>query len=272
MTTDNEKQQPQQQQQGEKNDGSPATMRDAGDEHPDPPESVPVPPFGGPRHHHRHHHHHHGFRGRGGRCGRGGGGPGMRGPHGPHGHHHHGPPPPYAPGAGGFPFSFGPMMHAFAQSPFGHNLRDYLNRAAGAGDNDDNNNNNNDDVESFTPPVDVFRTPGGWVLHIAVPGAKKDDIGVNWDTDKAVLSVSGVVHRPGDEVFLEGLVSGERRVGLFRRDVKLPPPGAEAATNGRERDEVDVDNISARMEDGILVVVVPMVEREWTEVRKVDIE
>ncbi len=226
-------------------------------EHPDPPEGVPD----SPPHHRRHGP---GFRGR-----RGGGGRG----HGHH-HHHHGPAPYYGPGhhgpgphqgpgpqGHGFPWNFGPMMQAV-----GDGLRDYIDRARG-GTQDEGAD------DSFAPPVDVFRTPAGWVLHIALPGTRKEDVGLQWDADRAVISVSGVVHRPGDEDFLAGLVTSERRIGLFTRDVKLPPAGAAAQTSERgEKDEVDAEGISARMEDGVLIVHVPLVEREWTEVRKVDIQ
>ena len=133
------------------------------------------------------------------------------------------------------------------------------------------NQDSDQDGDHFAPPVDVFRTDGGWVLHLAVPGAKKEDLGVHWDAEKSTLFVSGVVHRPGDEAFLQGLVSGERKVGLFKREVKLPPVGAQAEQRG-ERDEIDDTGITAKLEDGVLVVSVPVVEREWTEVRKVDIE
>lgn len=156
-------------------------------------------------------------------------------------------------------------------------MREYLERAQNAtgndttndraaAENEESNDSSDEDVESFAPPVDIFETATSWVLHVAVPGAKKEDVGVNWDADKSVLGVSGVVYRPGDEAFLQGLVSGERRVGLFARDVRLPPEGSET------KDEVESEGIAAKMEDGVLVVTVPKVEKEWTEVRKVDIE
>jgi len=122
-----------------------------------------------------------------------------------------------------------------------------------------------EDGKDFTPAIDTFNTPSAWVLHIALPGAKKEDVGVNWDADKHVLNVAGVVYRGGDEEFLKTLANGERSVGVFERSVKL---GGEKAGE----DEVDSDNITAKMEDGVLVVTVPKVEKEWTEVKKVDIE
>ncbi|KAM7187150.1 HSP20-like chaperone [Rhypophila sp. PSN 637] len=124
----------------------------------------------------------------------------------------------------------------------------------------------------FVPPVDIFNTANNWTLHVSVPGAKKEDVNVHWDADRSTLAISGLVYRPGDEEFLNTLVAAERRVGLFERKVQLPPPGGVSRDEDGEKEEVDADNITARMEDGILVVVVPKVEKEWTEVKKVDIE
>ncbi|KAG8164772.1 hypothetical protein KVR01_005047 [Diaporthe batatas] len=171
-----------------------------------------------------------------------------------HGRRHRG-------GGSGAPLDLGPWAAAFAGHPFAQRMREFLERA-------NNNNNNNDDDGSFTPPVDLFEQPDRWVLHLALPGAKKEDVGVNWDADRSVLSVSGVVHRPGDEDFISGMVSGERSVGLFSREVGLPPAGQD---KGDSKEEVNAEGIVAKMEDGVLVVTVPKVERGWTEVRKVDI-
>ena len=99
-----------------------------------------------------------------------------------------------------------------------------------------------------------------------LPGTKKEDIGVDWDADKGMLKISGVVHRPGDEEFLQSLTMGERTVGLFNRTVKLPPEGTD------EKDQIDGNDISAKLDSGVLVVTVPKVEREWTEILRVDID
>jgi HSP20 family protein len=117
---------------------------------------------------------------------------------------------------------------------------------------------------TFVPPVDVFSTENSYILHVALPGAKKEDVGVNWDSDKSLLNVAGVVHRQGDEEFLKSLTKSERKVGVFDRSIKLPP-GSE------EKEEVDGEAITAKLDDGVLVVVVPKVEKEWTEVKKVNI-
>ncbi|KAK3394815.1 HSP20-like chaperone [Podospora didyma] len=178
-------------------------------------------------------------------------------------------------------------MGTFANHPSVQHIRTFVETARaqaqgysgprGAADNQHNDNtdtSNNDDADSFSPPVDIFDTQNNWTIHVSVPGAKRDDIGVTWDADKSILSISGVVYRPGDEEFLGSLLSGERKVGLFERKIQLPPPAAAGANSasGGEKEEVDGDHITAKMEDGILILVVPKAEKEWTEVKRVDIE
>jgi len=123
--------------------------------------------------------------------------------------------------------------------------------------------------EAFSPALDVFSTPTSYVLHVALPGAKKEDVGVNWDAERGEVSVAGVVYRAGDEAFLAGLRSAERRVGAFQRTIRLPLRGeAERGV------EVDGEDVAARLEDGVLVITVGKREREekGREVRKVNIE
>jgi HSP20 family protein len=159
--------------------------------------------------------------------------------------------------------------HPIGQQPWAQALRSYAEQAGFGGDaqrsgetlvpEDDENEN------SFIPPVDIFSTETAYILHIALPGAKKEDVGVNWDSDKGVLNLAGVVYRQGDEEFLKTLSKSERKVGVFERSIKLPP-GEE------EKEEVDSDAITAKLEDGVLVVTVPKVEKDWTEVKRVDIQ
>ena len=96
-------------------------------------------------------------------------------------------------------------------------------------------------------------------------GRKKEDVGVNWDADRSELNVAGVIYRPGDEEFLKTLALDERKVGVFERKVRLGSRQAPAA-------QVESEGISARMEDGILMITIPKVDKDFVEVRKVDIE
>lgn len=187
------------------------------------------------------------------------------------------------------PFDLRSMMGALANHPYAHHLRTFLERAQQQ-QNPPNNNNraahqqgtpysddDDDDMATITPPLDLYDQPGQWVLHLAMPGAHKQDTAVHWDADRSVLAVSGVVYRPGDEDFQATLVTGERRVGLLAREVRLPPPhhntsGGVGESSEASKEDVDPEGIVAKMEDGILVVTVPKVEKDWTDVKKVEIE
>jgi len=205
----------------------------------------------GSPHAHAHHGPHHGP----GRHGRRGcwGGPG----------HNRGPPPFAMPGAGGFDLSA--LIESLSAHPIAQAFSTYAQQATGNRSGETLVPEENDAENSFTPPIDVFSTPASYILHVALPGAKKEDVGVNWDVEKGVLNLAGVVYRQGDEAFLKTLSQSERKVGVFERTIKLPP-GTE------EKEEVDGDAITAKLEDGVLIVTVPKVEKEWTEVKKVDIE
>jgi HSP20 family molecular chaperone IbpA len=125
-------------------------------------------------------------------------------------------------------------------------------------------NKDNKEAGDFTPEADVFDTDAAFVVHIALPGAKKEDVGVNWDTEKSELSVAGVIYRPGDEAFLKTLALDERKVGPFERKIRLGTRANPA--------QIDADGISAKLEDGVLRVEVPKMDSGFVEVRKVDIE
>lgn len=152
----------------------------------------------------------------------------------------------------GFPGHYG--------GPFGtHPFAQFLSSQLGS-----QSTNTEDDSKDFQPPVDVFVTPSSYHVHVSLPGAKKEDVGVNYNADKSELSIAGVVYRPGDEEFLKNLDLAERKVGVFDRKVKLG--------NERNPAEVDAEAITAKMEDGVLRVEIPKVEKDYVEVKKVDIE
>lgn len=161
----------------------------------------------------------------------------------------------------------GPTPSPFDPSTLGglfDHLREFVEQVSSSTDTD----SSSESPDAFTPPLDLFETDAEYVLHLALPGAKKEDVGVDWDAEKGQLRAAGVVHRPGDEEFLKGLRTSERKVGMFERIVKLPPGGED-----KKKEEIDGEAIVAKMEDGVLVIRVPKVEKEeWTEIRKIDIE
>ena len=126
------------------------------------------------------------------------------------------------------------------------------------------NNESSTGGKDFSPDADIFDTADAFVVHVSLPGAKKEDVGVNWNADSSELSIAGVIYRPGDEEFLKTLAVDERKVGVFERKIKLGSQQAPA--------QVESDGIGAKMVDGILVVTIPKTEKDFVEVKKVDIQ
>lgn len=112
----------------------------------------------------------------------------------------------------------GPSFGRFNMGP----LSDFIQAQFVGNDNVGNESHkktsSNDD---FQPEADVFDTESAFVIHVSLPGAKKEDVGVSWDADKNELSVAGVIYRPGDEDFLKTLALNDRKVGAFERKIRL---------------------------------------------------
>jgi len=109
---------------------------------------------------------------------------------------------------------------------------------------------------NFEPRADIFENKDLYTIHLSLPGAKKSDLGVDYDGENSVLRVTGVVHRPDvDERMLKDLVvdGRKRETGVFEKAIRL----------GTKRDpaNIDVAGISAKMTDGVLVVKIPKVEK-----------
>ncbi|KAF4123943.1 HSP20 family protein [Geosmithia morbida] len=222
-------------------------------------------------HHHPHHH-------------RGGPGPGHGpgnayslidthahgGPHGgPHGSHHYPPPPPPPPpaaaaaGAGaGLELSsldMGTLLRTLGSHPV---LQQFIGQYMNPGGDAREVSGSGSGSGGLTPPVDIFDTPDAVILHFSLPGTRKNAVDVVWDPDARQVRIVGEVRRPGDEDLVASLQGiGERQVGPFDRRVQLP--GTEA---------LDGDAITARMEDGVLMITVPKVEKPWCELRRIDVE
>ena len=93
------------------------------------------------------------------------------------------------------------------------------------------------------------------MIHLSLPGAKKEDLGVDWDGENSTLRIGGVVHRPGvDETTLKLLAVDGRKgeVGVFEKKIHLGTRSDPA--------NIDIAGITAKMTDGVLVVKVPKVE------------
>lgn len=99
------------------------------------------------------------------------------------------------------------------------------------------------DVALWSPPVDIEETEDSWIVEAEVPGAKRDDIDIQFNEGE--LLITGEIK----ERERKGLLRRQtRRVGRFEYRVRLPRPA-------------DPDKVDASLEDGVLKVAVPKAEQ-----------
>ncbi len=109
-----------------------------------------------------------------------------------------------------------------------------------------------EEVRRIVPPVDIYETDNDVILVADVPGVTKK--GLKLDIDKDELTISGTFaeHNGDGKRLVDELVYGE-----YRRTFTLG-------------DTVDREKIAARLEDGILTLTLPKIER--VKPRKIAIE
>lgn len=89
-----------------------------------------------------------------------------------------------------------------------------------------------------------------------VPGFKKEDIKIS--IDELILTVVAEKHEEAESADKE-VITCERCDGRCERHVRLS-------------DDVDVDKITAKVEDGVLVITVPRKERPEKDIKTIDIQ
>lgn len=104
------------------------------------------------------------------------------------------------------------------------------------------------------PRYDFVETPEAYLLVFDLPGVKRDEISVTTEGEDVVLS--GDRSRPewGEDAAVR---RSERPYGGFRRALRMPA-------------DVRIDDIKARLEEGVLTVTLP--RHTEPSARKVDIE
>ncbi len=116
-------------------------------------------------------------------------------------------------------------------------------------------------VRNFTPVAsvrypryDFVETPEAYLVVFDLPGVKRDEISVTTEGEDVVLT--GERSRPewGEGAAVR---RSERPYGGFRRALRLPA-------------DVRIDEIKARLEEGVLIVTLP--RHTEPSARKVDIE
>lgn len=95
----------------------------------------------------------------------------------------------------------------------------------------------------WRPMADIEETPDAYVVDIDLPAVKREDVSV--EVSPGELAVTGEIKERERTGFLR---SRTRRTGRFDYRVSLPS-------------DVDADNVTATLADGVLTVRVPKTER-----------
>ena len=100
---------------------------------------------------------------------------------------------------------------------------------------------NNEGVTAFVPTVNTREGEFAYHVDVDLPGVKKEDIKV--DLNKGILTISGE-RKTKEEVKQEDYYKIETYFGKFSRSFTLP-------------DNVDIENIEAKTDNGVLEIVIP---------------
>ena len=100
---------------------------------------------------------------------------------------------------------------------------------------------NNEGVTAFVPTVNTREGEFAYHVDVDLPGVKKEDIKV--DLNKGILTISGE-RKTKEEVKQEDYYKIETYFGRFSRSFTLP-------------DNVDIENIEAKSDNGVLEIVIP---------------
>jgi HSP20 family protein len=96
------------------------------------------------------------------------------------------------------------------------------------------------DAPGWTPPVDLYETPGAFVMSMEVPGLKREQIEIHAEESRIVVRGD----RSSGHVPSEHYHRVERGHGRFSRAFSLPEP-------------VDVEAVSADLSEGVLTITIP---------------
>jgi len=112
------------------------------------------------------------------------------------------------------------------------------------------------EVFDFTPTVNTREDNDAYHIEVDLPGVKKDDVEIS--IDKNVLTIKGK-REVREEVKEDDYYRIESRYGTFSRSFTLP-------------EKVDVENIKAHSENGVLEITIPKLKVITETTKKIEIE
>ena len=112
-----------------------------------------------------------------------------------------------------------------------------------------------EELVDFRPNINTRETEEAYHIEVELPGVKKEDVEIQVDGN--VLTISGE-RKVRQEVKEEDYHRIESRYGSFSRSFTLP-------------EKVDIANIQAEFENGVLEVVIPKLKVD-TSSKKIEIK
>jgi len=112
------------------------------------------------------------------------------------------------------------------------------------------------EVFDFVPTVNTREDDDAYHIEVDLPGVKKEDVDVS--VDKNILTIKGK-REVRSEVSEDDYYRVESRYGTFARSFTLP-------------EKVDVENIKAHTEDGVLEITIPKLQVIKDTTKKIEIE
>ena len=110
---------------------------------------------------------------------------------------------------------------------------------------------------SFTPAINTREGKFAYHIEVDLPGMSKEDINISVEDNNLIISGERKIK---EEIKEENYYKIESSFGSFSRSFSLP-------------EDVDIENIHAQSEDGVLEIVVPKLEKEEVEkVKKISIK
>jgi len=92
--------------------------------------------------------------------------------------------------------------------------------------------------------IDVLEKDNSFIVKANLPGVKKENIAISLKENQLVIEAK---HETSSETHNHSIIRSERYIGNYQRKIILP-------------DNIDPDNISAKLENGVLYLTVPKIE------------
>lgn len=118
---------------------------------------------------------------------------------------------------------------------------------------------NGDSLEhslTLTPRMDIAETGKGYELTADLPGMKEKDVDISVSNDVLTITGERSYERDGDG---RSVHLSERGFGTFKRSFSLP-------------DDVDQDQIQARLKNGVLAVLLPKSEEDAPTTHRIKVK